>query len=112
MGQWGFPGGHVELGETALDGAVRELREETGIQARACRYLTNLDVILRNETGALQRHFLLTAVLCEYISGDLKAADDAQAALWVPLNQLNDGSLPLIDRVAEIAELAHRVQTL
>jgi 8-oxo-dGTP pyrophosphatase MutT (NUDIX family) len=30
-GRWGFPGGAVELGETAHDAAVRETLEETGI---------------------------------------------------------------------------------
>lgn len=28
---WSYPGGHLEEGETFLDGAVRELAEETGI---------------------------------------------------------------------------------
>lgn len=32
-GQWGFPGGHLEFGESFEDAAVRELAEETGLQA-------------------------------------------------------------------------------
>lgn len=27
---WSFPGGHVEIGESAMEGAIRESREETG----------------------------------------------------------------------------------
>ena len=32
-GHWGFPGGSVEKGETPKEAAVRELKEETGIEA-------------------------------------------------------------------------------
>jgi len=34
-GRWTCPGGHLETGESPLSGAVRELLEETGIEARA-----------------------------------------------------------------------------
>ena len=33
LGEWTIPGGHLELGEDADEGAVRELREETGLVA-------------------------------------------------------------------------------
>ena len=34
-GHWGAPKGHIEPGETPTDCALRELREETGIQINA-----------------------------------------------------------------------------
>ncbi|NCO21909.1 MAG: NUDIX hydrolase [Rhodobacterales bacterium] len=105
-GTWGFPGGHVELGETALDAAVRELREETAVVARPMRYLTNLDVIERDKDGALLFHFLLAAVLCDYVSGTPVAGDDALAAAWVPLSGLTEGRLPTSPRLAEVLRAA------
>lgn len=103
-GTWGFPGGHVEPGETALAAAARELHEETGVVARPLRYLTNIDVIERDDTGALRFHFLLAAVLCDYVSGTPLAGDDAINAAWVPLGQIAD--LPTSPRVAEVLRAA------
>ncbi len=31
-GTWSFPGGHQEVGETSAQAAVREVREETGLE--------------------------------------------------------------------------------
>lgn len=79
---WGFPGGHVELGETAFDAAVRELAEETGVTAKSERYLTNVDVITRDKDGAIRFHYLLAVVICSYQSGTPVAADDVSDAGW------------------------------
>jgi len=89
-GTWGFPGGHVELGETAMQAAVRELAEETSVVATPNRYLTNLDVIVHDADGALQYHYLLAAVLCDYVSGEPVAADDAMDARWFAPDETHD----------------------
>ena len=36
-GCWGLPGGYVERGESVSEAAVREVREETGVEARLGR---------------------------------------------------------------------------
>ncbi len=105
-GLWDFPGGHVEPGETALAAAARELAEETGITARPRAYLDNIDLIVHGPDGALQYHSLLAGVLCDYVSGQPVAADDAlDARLW-PVADVLDGHLPLSASVADLLRRA------
>ena len=99
-GLWGFPGGHVEFGETALVAAVRELEEETTVKAAATAYLTCVDVIGQGH------HYLIAAVRCRYISGQAKAMDDAADAKWMALDDLESGRYPLSPDVLRVARLA------
>lgn len=110
-GYWGFPGGHVEAGETAKEAAVRELHEETSVTAEAQDYITAVDVIGRDASGTLSYHFLLGAVLCTYQSGEPVAGDDAAAAEWVDVNEvLNDArdfNYGVVDVAKQVWEAAH-----
>lgn len=93
LGRWGFPGGRIEPGEGHADAAVRELREETGIEAEASEAIAVLDIIGEAE-GTLTHHFVLVAVACRWIAGEPVAADDAADAAWFDLAAVEDDSLP------------------
>src|SRR5436309_15104173 len=116
-GRWGFPGGVLELGETAGEGAMRELAEETGIVAKPAGVLDVHDAITRDAEGRVQFHYLLIAVRGIWQSGEGEPADDAAACAWVTRADIVAGKyptfptlLPLLDRAlkpAADAETGH-----
>lgn len=82
MGEWSLPGGSQELGETLFQAAEREVREETGIQARARSVLTAVDGITRDADGTLLFHYTIVDVEADWIDGEPVPGDDALAARW------------------------------
>ena len=106
IGRWGFPGGHVERGETVIEAAMRELREETGVVAEPHGVLTVLDEIGRNDAGQVEWHYVLVAVLADWRSGDAVAADDAAAVRWVTLVDITAGVLPVLKQVERVTRMA------
>lgn len=105
-GTWGYAGGHVEFGETFAEAAVRELHEETGVIARPVQLIDTAEFIHRDGQDVVTHHFVLGAVLCEYVSGEPVADDDALDAAWVSLSDIYAKRLPMSDRVDDVARMA------
>ena len=102
-GLWSYPGGRIEPGETIIEGALRELREETGVVGRPRHLLTPFDVFHRDRDGRLLGHFILLPVLCGWVSGTPAAASDALDAAWFGIDELERQQAILSARVSELA---------
>jgi 8-oxo-dGTP diphosphatase len=112
-GFWSLPGGHIEPGETARDAALREVREETGVEARIAGNVDAHDVILRGAEGRLATHYVLIVFCARWLAGEPTPHSDAAAARFVPLAELDryrltDGAAALIERASQIVERAGR----
>jgi 8-oxo-dGTP diphosphatase len=85
---WALPGGYVEDGESLIQGAVRELKEETGITD-----VKLTQVAAFGDPGRDPRGWQVTVAFYGFAtSDDVKAGDDAGDARWFSLRD----TLPLL----------------
>jgi len=97
-GVWSIPGGCVELGETLQDAAEREIHEETGLTVTARDPFFTFDVIDRDETGRIRFHYVIVDLMADYVSGEIRAGDDALEVCWASASQIKDMNLSDITR--------------
>jgi len=95
-GLWALPGGHLNEFEKQLDGAIRELREETKIKVPeavlrgSIRDHETFDDPYRSTLGRVitkAYHFKLPD---DITLPRVKGADDAEKARWVPISELRE----------------------
>jgi ADP-ribose pyrophosphatase YjhB (NUDIX family) len=90
-GNWAVPGGGIDLGESVTQAAVRETREETGIECEITGivgiYSDPRHVILYTSNGEARQEFsiLLTAVA---VDGKPTPSDESSEVRWVPREAL------------------------
>ena len=85
---WAFPGGLVEFGELLADAAAREVLEETGLTVAIGEAIDHAEIILRDEFGAAERHYVLIVFAGTWQAGEPVAGDDAAEARWVAASHL------------------------
>jgi 8-oxo-dGTP diphosphatase len=109
-GRWSPPGGHIEGGEWAWAAALREVREETGVEAEIGGLVDMHEVLLHADDGRLTAHYLLAVFWGRWRAGEPMASSDAAAARFVAPSELHiypltDGAANLIERARQLAEL-------
>ena len=83
-GRWAFPGGFLKMDETADEGALRELKEETGLEGA---YMEQFHTFSAPERDPRERVITIAYYALVKIQ-EVKGGDDAVSARWFPLDEI------------------------
>jgi len=105
---WNLPGGGMEPGELPTDTAIRETREETGLDVELKQFLGVYSKPLTND--------LVFVFIAEIVGGNLTLTDEADQIEYFALNDLPANTIPkhvgrIRDAAAQYAEPIFRQQT-
>ncbi len=80
LGKWGLPAGYVDLDERVEDAAIREVKEETGLDIR----LEDLLGVYSN----LERNVVLVIYCASVLGGELTVGHETRAVGFFPPDAL------------------------
>jgi 8-oxo-dGTP diphosphatase len=109
LGLWSVPGGLVDLGETTVDAARREVDEETGLKVRIAGLVGVLDRVTRDAEGRVRYHWVLIDYLAIPESTEtLTAGSDAAEVRWVTIDEverlpITEGLMDMIRRAVALS---------
>jgi ADP-ribose pyrophosphatase YjhB (NUDIX family) len=92
-GGWVFPGGQVEVGENVIDGVVREIKEESGINVLVEKLfaISSNTAINKGYNGvAVVPTKVMMDFICTYVNGELCISDENSESRWVPKDKVLD----------------------
>ena len=76
-GEYAFPGGHLEMGESFATCAARETREECGIEIENTRFQ-----LLANVLDYLPKHYVHIGLLADWRSGEPQVLEPKKCEGW------------------------------
>jgi mutator protein MutT len=89
---YSIPGGQLELGETLSQAAVREVREETGIECEVSKVIglySNPKHVIAYDDGEVRQEFSI-CFRAYPKGGKLQTSDETKEVQWVNIDALSE----------------------
>ena len=77
-GDWCYPGGHLEYGESWEECSHREVMEETGIKIKNLRFGAITNDIFKSE----KKHYITICMIADFDSGEVKVMEPHKCERW------------------------------
>lgn len=75
-GEYSFPGGHLEMGESLEECAKREVREEAGIEIQNIRFFNVTNI------PGLEKHYVTLGIEADWQSGEPSVMEPDKCVSW------------------------------
>lgn len=107
-GDWTFPKGKLDPGETFEQAALREVHEETGLTCRVEHYVGSTNYMHRKGRPKIVAYYLMSVD-----GGEFAPNEEVDELVWLPLERVRelltwDRDRELFDLVAQLPELRAR----
>jgi len=90
---WTMPGGQVEVGENLIDALVREIKEESGIDAEVNKLIcvsSNTCTYEGYDGYGIVPTKVIFGFTCTYTGGELCTSDETSETCWIPKGKILD----------------------